>query len=103
MAKSCLKMNAGSKALGAGSLTFALVPGWQRWAVSHGGGGEVSGGAVHLVGEGAIGQTLLFVPLADEAWQGELVVGGEAGGVAEALRPWGAVLLDGTGLQMEIN
>lgn len=28
-------------------------------------------------------------------------MGGEAGGVAEALRPWGAVLLDGTGLQRE--
>lgn len=52
-----------------------------------------------MVGEGAVGQTLLFVPLADETWQGQLVVGGEAGGVAEALRPRGAVLLDGTGLQ----
>lgn len=80
-------------------LTFALVPGWQRRPVGHGGGGEVGGGAVHLVGEGAVGQALLFVPLADEARQGELVVGGEAGGVAEALRPRGAVLLDGTGLQ----
>lgn len=80
-------------------LTFALVPGWQRRAVGHGGGGEISGGAVHLVGEGAVGQTLLLVPLADEAGQGELVVGREAGGVAEALRPWGAVLLDGTGLR----
>lgn len=80
-------------------LTFALVPGWQRWPVGHGGGGEVGGRAVHLVGEGAVGQTLLLVPLADEARQGELVVGGEAGGVAEALRPRGAVLLDGTRLE----
>lgn len=79
-------------------LTFALVPRWQRRAVGHGGGGEIGGGAVHLVGEGAVGQTLLLVPLADEAGQGELVVGREAGGVAEALRPRGAVLLDGTGL-----
>lgn len=84
-------------------LTFALVPGWQRWSVGHGGGGEVCGCAVHLVGEGAVGQTLLLVPLTDEARQGELVVGGEAGGVAEALRPWGAVLLDGTGLQRDIQ
>ena len=82
-------------------LTFALVPGWQRRAVSHRGGGEVSGGAVHLVGEGAVRQTLLLVPLADEARQGELVVWGEAGGVAEALRPRRAVLLDGTGLQRD--
>lgn len=80
-------------------LTFALVPGRQRRPVGHGGGGEVCGGAVHLVGEGAVGQTLLFVPLGDEAWQGELVVGGQAGGVAEALRPGRAVLLDGTGLE----
>lgn len=80
-------------------LTFALVPRWQRGAVGHRGGGEIGGGAVHLVGEGAVGQALLFVPLADEAREGELVVGGEAGGVAEALGPWGAVLLDGTGLQ----
>lgn len=80
-------------------LTFALVPRWQRGAVGHRGGGEIGGGAVHLVGEGAVGQALLFVPLADEAWEGELVVGGEAGGVAEALRSWRAVLLDGTGLQ----
>jgi len=80
-------------------LTFSQVPGWQRRPVGHGGGGEVGGGAVHLVGEGAVGQTLLFVPLADEARQGELVMGREAGGVAEALRPRGAVLLDGTGLQ----
>lgn len=82
-------------------LTFALVPRWQRRPVSHGGGGEVGGGAVHLVGEGAVGQTLLFVPLANEARQGELVVRGEAGGVAEALRPRGAVLLDGTGLESD--
>lgn len=80
-------------------LTFALVPGGQRRPVRHGGGAEVGGGAVHLVGEGAVGQALLLVPLADEARQGELVVGGEAGGVAEALRPRGAVLLDGTGLE----
>lgn len=84
-------------------LTFALVPWWQRRAVGHGGGGEIGGGAVHLVGEGAVGQTLLFVPLADEAWQGELVMGGEAGGVAEALRPRGAVLLDGTGLKRDMR
>lgn len=82
-------------------LTFALVPRGQRWPVGHGGGGEVCGRAVHLVGEGAVGQTLLLVPLADEARQGELVMGGEAGGVAEALRPRGAILLDGTGLQGE--
>lgn len=79
-------------------LTFALVPGRQRRPVGHGGGGEVGGGAVHLVGEGAVGQTLL-VPLADEARQGQLVVGRQAGGVAEALGPRRAVLLDGTGLQ----
>ncbi len=82
-------------------LTFALVPRWQRRAIGHWRGGEVGGGAVHLVGEGAVGQTLLFVPLADEARQGELVVGGQAGGVAEALRPRGAVLLDGTRLQRD--
>lgn len=91
------------KRLEQAGLTFALVPGWQRRAVSHRGGGEISGGAVHLVGKGAVGQTLLFVPLADEAWQGELVMGGEAGGVAEALRPRGAVLFDGTGLQVDIK
>lgn len=79
-------------------LTFALVPRRQRRSVGHGGGGEVSGGAVHLVGEGAVGQTLLFVLLADEAGQGELVVRRQAGGVAEALRPRRAVLLDGTRL-----
>lgn len=84
-------------------LTFALVPRWQRRPISHGGGGEVGGGAVHLVGESAVGQTLLFVPLADEARQGELVVGGQAGGVAEALRPRGAVLLDGTGLERDMG
>ena len=89
------------KRLEQAGLTFALVPRWQRRAVGHRGGGEVGGGAVHLVGEGAVGQTLLLVPLADEARQGELVVGGEAGGVAEALRPRGAVLLDGTGLQRD--
>lgn len=82
-------------------LTFALVPRRQRRAVGHRGGGEIGGGAVYLVGEGAVGQALLFVPLANETWQGELVVGGEAGGVAEALRSWRAVLLDGTGLQQE--
>lgn len=82
-------------------LTFALVPGRQRRPVGHGRGGEVGGGAVHLVGEGAVGQTLLLVPLADEARQGELVMGGEAGGVTEALGPGGAVLLDGTGLEEE--
>lgn len=82
-------------------LTFALVPRGQRRPVGHGGGGEVCGRAVHLVGEGAVGQALLLVPLADEARQGELVVGGEAGGVAEALRPRRAVLLDGTGLQRD--
>lgn len=48
-------------------LTFALVPRWQRRAIGHRGGGEIGGGAVHLVGEGAVGQALLFVPLADEA------------------------------------
>lgn len=48
-------------------LTFALVPGRQRRAIGHRGGGEVGGGAVHLVGEGAVGQALLFVPLADES------------------------------------
>jgi len=80
-------------------LTFALVSGRQRRPVGHRGGAEVSGGAVHLVGEGAVGKSLLLVPLADEARQGELVVGGEAGGVAEALGPRGAVLLDGTGLE----
>lgn len=84
-------------------LTFALVPGWQRRPIGHGGGGEIGGSAVHLVGEGAVGQTLLLVPLADEAWQRELVVGREAGGVAEALGPWGAVFLDGTGLQMDMR
>lgn len=82
-------------------LTFALVPGWQRGAVGHRGGGEIGGGAVHLVGEGAVGQALLLVPLADEARQRELVMGGEAGGVAEALGPRGAVLLDGAGLRRE--
>lgn len=82
------------------SLTFALVAGRQRRPVGHGrGGGEVGGGAVHLVGEGAVGEALLLVPLADEARQGELVVGGEAGRVAEALGPRRAVLLDGAGLQ----
>lgn len=80
------------------SLTFALVPGRQRGSVGHRGGGEVGGGAVHLVGEGAVGEALL-VPLADEAGQGQLVVGGQAGRVAEALRSRGAVLLDGTGLE----
>lgn len=84
-------------------LTFALVPRRQRRPISHGGGGEVGGGAVHLVGEGAVGQTLLLVPLADETRQGELVVGGEAGGVAEALRPRGAVLFDGTGLERDMR
>lgn len=84
-------------------LTFALVPGWQRRPIGHGGGGEIGGSAVHLVGEGAVGQTLLLVPLADEAWQRELVVGREAGGVAEALGPWGAVFLNGTGLQMDMR
>lgn len=49
-------------------LTFALVPRRQRRAVGHRGGGEIRGGAVHLVGEGAVGQALLFVPLANEAW-----------------------------------
>lgn len=78
--------------------SFALVPGWQRRPVRHRGGGEVGGGAVHLVGERTVGQTLLLVSLADEAWQGELVVGGQTGGVAEALRPGRTVLLDGTGL-----
>lgn len=48
-------------------LTFALVPRWQRRAIGHRRGGEIGGGAVHLVGEGAVGQTLLLVPLADEA------------------------------------
>lgn len=82
------------------SLTFALVPRWQRRPVGHGrGGGEVGGGAVHLVGEGAVGEALLLVPLADKARQRELVVGGEAGGVAEALGPWRAVLLNGAGLR----
>lgn len=80
-------------------LTFALVPGRQRRAVSHGGGAEVGGGAVHLVGEGAVGEPLLLVSLGDEARQGELVMGGEARGVAEALRPRGAVLFDRTGLR----
>lgn len=80
-------------------LTFALVPGWQRGPVGHRGGGEIGGGAVHLVGEGAVGQALLLVPLADEARQRQLVVGGEAGGVAEALGSRGAVLLDGAGLR----
>lgn len=56
-------------------LTFALVPGWQRRPVGHRGGAEVGGGAVHLVSKGAVGETLLLVPLADEARQGELVVG----------------------------
>lgn len=84
-------------------LTFALVPGWQWRPIGHGGGGEIGGSAVHLVGEGAVGQTLLLVPLADEAWQRELVVGREAGGVAEALGPWGAVFLNGTGLQMDMR
>lgn len=82
-------------------LTFALVPGWQRRPVGHGGGAEVGGGAVHLVGECAVGEALLLVPLADEARQGELVMRGQAGGVAEALRPRRAVLLDGTGLETD--
>lgn len=82
-------------------LTFALVPGWQRWPIGHRGGAQVGGGAVHLVGEGAVGETLLLVPLADEARQGELVMRGQAGGVAKALRPWGAVLLDGAGLEKD--
>lgn len=82
-------------------LTFALVPGRQRRSVSHRGGGEVSGGAVHLVGEGAVGQPLLLVPLADETRQRELVMRGQAGGVAEALRPGGPVLFNGTRLHQD--
>lgn len=82
-------------------LTFALVPWRQRRPVGHRGGGEVGGGAVHLVGEGAVGEPLLLVPLTDEARQGEFIVGGQAGGVAEALRPGRAVLLDGTGLETD--
>ena len=79
--------------------TFSLVSGGQRRGVGHGGGSEVGGGAVHLMQRG-VGEALL-VTVASEARQGQLVMRGQAGGVAEALGPGRAVLLYGTGLERE--
>lgn len=82
--------------------TFACVPGGQGRGVGDGRGGRVGGGAVHLI-EGAVGEALLFVTRAQEAGQGELVMGRQAGRVAEALRPRGAVLLYGARLDGQIE